>query len=124
MSATGLGRTLDTIAQSSGAAGLRERLAERWPQLAAARLRELAIVGAADEGVRLAGLCAEHGIAEKLQPFVMSSRRPLPLIDVRLMRQRFREHTGILESIMGYGWNWIGWRSRCHRRNRARPLGA
>ena len=52
MSANGLGKSLDTIAQAGGAAGLRARLAERWPQLAAARLRELAIVGAAGEGVR------------------------------------------------------------------------
>ena len=58
-----LQNTLDLIAQARTASALRERLAARWPAFAGDKLQELAIVGAADEGVRLARLCARRGIA-------------------------------------------------------------
>lgn len=58
-----LEKQFDTIAKAGSAAGLRARLAERWPAFAPRNLREIAIVGAADEGVRLAGLCAQQKIS-------------------------------------------------------------
>ena len=57
-----LGKRLDTIASVGSAAGLKERLAERWPAFTSRKLREVAIVGAAGEGVRLAALCRCHRI--------------------------------------------------------------
>jgi len=60
--ARALQATFDVIATAGAADQLRDRLSEKWPGVSAARLKSLAIVGAADEGVRLAGLCARHGI--------------------------------------------------------------
>jgi FkbM family methyltransferase len=45
------------------AADMRDALAARYPALARHELRELAIVGAAGEGRRLAGLCGAYGVA-------------------------------------------------------------
>jgi len=56
------GDRLNAIASAGSAAGLRAVLAARWPAFATANLKELAIVGAADEGMRLAALCRQHGI--------------------------------------------------------------
>ena len=54
---------LDTVKSVGSVADLKERLAELWPAFASENLQEIAIVGAADEGVRLAALCARHKIA-------------------------------------------------------------
>ncbi|HYA28191.1 MAG TPA: FkbM family methyltransferase [Acidobacteriota bacterium] len=54
---------LDTVASTGSAAGLKARLAKRWPAFTSGILREVAIVGAAGEGQRLAALCARHKIA-------------------------------------------------------------
>jgi len=54
---------LDIVASVGSAMGLRTRLAERWPAFSSEKLREIAIVGAAGEGARLAALCARHKIA-------------------------------------------------------------
>lgn len=54
---------LSIISEAINAKGLRQRLAGLWPELATKALKEIAIVGAADEGVRLAALCSEFGIA-------------------------------------------------------------
>jgi FkbM family methyltransferase len=59
--AQALARSFDVIAKAGSAAALRQRLRERWPAFIAPK--ELAIVGAADEGVRLASLCGKLGIA-------------------------------------------------------------
>ncbi len=58
-----LDKQFDTIAHVNSAAGLRARLAERWTAFTSRNLREIAIVGAADEGIRLAALCAQQKIA-------------------------------------------------------------
>ena len=60
--ALALGERLDTIASAGSAAGVRARLAGRWPAFTSGKLREIAIVGAAGEGLRLAALCARLGI--------------------------------------------------------------
>jgi len=54
---------LDTVASVGSEAGLKARLAQRWPAFTSGNLREVAIVGAAGEGQRLAALCARHKIA-------------------------------------------------------------
>src|SRR5690349_1597039 len=53
---------LDRLGRSASAQALRADLAGRWPALDPSRLKRLAIVGAAGEGIRLASLCAAHGI--------------------------------------------------------------
>ena len=53
---------LESLKAASDVAALRDALNQRWPAFAKENLNSLAIVGAADEGVRLAGLCREHGI--------------------------------------------------------------
>jgi FkbM family methyltransferase len=58
-----LDERLSIISAAKNAAGLRQRLAALWPELATKSLNEIAIVGSADEGVRLAALCSEFGIA-------------------------------------------------------------
>ena len=60
-----LDERLSIISIAKNAAGLRLRLAGLWPELATKDLKEIAIVGAAGEGVRLAMLCSELGIAIK-----------------------------------------------------------
>ena len=61
--AAAFAKCLETIASAASAAGLRARLAERWPVFTSPKLREIVIVGAAGEGLRLAALCARHNIA-------------------------------------------------------------
>lgn len=53
---------LDTIAKAGNVTQLRERLAERWPEFSKKNLKEIIIVGAAGEGLRLAAICARDGI--------------------------------------------------------------
>lgn len=53
---------LDRLAQANSAEQLRRDLAQRFPALDRGNLKELAILGAADEGIRLAGLCSSLGI--------------------------------------------------------------
>lgn len=60
--ALGFGERLNIIASACSAADLRARLAERWPAFTTGKLKEIAIVGAAGEGLRLAKLCSRHGI--------------------------------------------------------------
>ncbi|HLW47004.1 MAG TPA: FkbM family methyltransferase [bacterium] len=54
---------LPAIQRYASVSDMRDALAARHPTLAPGRLRELAIVGAAGEGRRLAALCEEHAIA-------------------------------------------------------------
>jgi len=54
---------LDELAAGRDAASLRRNLAARHPAFTPDRLRQLAILGAAEEGERLAELCAAQGIA-------------------------------------------------------------
>lgn len=60
--ARGFDERLDIIVSAGSAAGMRARLAERWPAFTSDKLGEIAIVGAAGEGLRLAALCGRHGI--------------------------------------------------------------
>ena len=57
-----LAERLDVIRSASGVAALRLQFSARWPAFADSRPKELIIVGAAGEGVRLAGHCNDHGI--------------------------------------------------------------
>jgi FkbM family methyltransferase len=52
----------DEITEAGSGPALRARLAKRWPALTRERLKAVAIVGAADEGLRLVGICAGLGI--------------------------------------------------------------
>ena len=61
--ATLLNEQLSIISSIKTASGLRQRLAGLWPELATTALKEIAIVGAAGEGVRLASLCVKLGIS-------------------------------------------------------------
>lgn len=54
---------LERLERPADVAALRAELVARHPAFAPGRLRRLAILGAADEGRRLAGLCRAHGIA-------------------------------------------------------------
>lgn len=54
--------TLDSIERAGSATLLRNQLAGRWPAFSKNALKGLAIVGMADEGLRLASLCKRHGI--------------------------------------------------------------
>lgn len=54
---------LEQLNATHEATELRQILAARYSGLAPGRLRELAIIGAAEEGERLAGLCLARGIA-------------------------------------------------------------
>jgi FkbM family methyltransferase len=56
------GGWLKTLMNASSAQALKEALAERYPALRSGRLEELAILGAAEEGTRLATLCKQLGI--------------------------------------------------------------
>jgi FkbM family methyltransferase len=56
-------RWLDQLGTARDATELRSRLAARYPAFTRDRLRELAILGAAEEGERLATLCRSYGIA-------------------------------------------------------------
>ncbi len=56
------GGWLERLMLAPSAASLLGALADRYPALQGGRLEELAILGASDEGVRLAGLCKGLGI--------------------------------------------------------------
>src|SRR5689334_8100576 len=53
---------IDRLTRAASVAELRDDLARRWPDFMPQRLRRLAILGFAETGRRLAGLCAAHGI--------------------------------------------------------------
>ena len=57
-----LSKRLSTIVEAKNAEGLKLRLAGLWPLLDTKILKDIVIVGAAEEGVRLAGLCSVLGI--------------------------------------------------------------
>jgi FkbM family methyltransferase len=78
---------LNLIANSGSAASLRNQLAEFWPALNNSALKQLAIVGAAGEGVRLASLCHQLGI------------RVLAIADDDLAKQGIKVEANIVVSI-------------------------
>lgn len=55
-------RWIECLANSPPPAAIRQSLAQRFPGFTSGRLERLAILGAAEEGRRLAELCARHGI--------------------------------------------------------------
>src|SRR5436853_3166441 len=77
---------LASLEDYRSAADVLEVLAARYPVFTAGHLRELAIVGAAEEGRRLLALCAERGIAvrgivdddPKKQGIILDSYRVAP----------------------------------------------